>query len=49
MDFKEIVEMLMIDITAEGGLGTVFAIILLVGAFLGGGLNEIIEALVNLI
>lgn len=49
MDFREMIEMLFIDLTAEGGLGTIFAIVLLVAAFLGGGLNGIIEALVNLI
>lgn len=49
MDMKHIIEMLMIDITAEGGIGTVFAVVLLIGMFLGGGIIPLIEALVNLI
>lgn len=49
MDMKHIIEMLMIDITAEGGIGTVFAVVLLIGMFLGGGIVPLIEALVNLI
>lgn len=49
MDFKQLIEMLMIDITAEGGLGTVFAITLLIGMFLGGGILPLIEALANMI
>jgi len=49
MDMKHIIEMLMIDITAEGGIGTVFAVVLLIGMFLGGGIIPLIEALANLI
>lgn len=49
MDFKHVIEMLMIDITAEGGIGTVFAVVFLIGMLLGGGVLPLLEALVNMI
>lgn len=49
MELKHVIEMLMIDITAEGCIGTIFALGLLIATFLGGGINPLIEALVNLI
>lgn len=49
MDLEHVIEMLMIDITAEGGIGTVFAIVLLLGMFLGGGIIPLIEALASMI
>ena len=49
MDLKDIIAMLTIDVTAEGSIGTVFAITLLIGIFMGGGILPIIELLVNMI
>ena len=49
MDLEHIIEMLMVDITAEGALGIVFSLLLLMGMFFGGGLLPLIEALANIV
>lgn len=47
MEIKDVVEMLTIEITAEGAIGTAAAVILIVAMFFGGGLVPILDALIG--
>lgn len=47
MDIKDVVEMLTIEITAEGALGTAAAVALIIAMIWGGGLLPILDALIS--
>lgn len=45
MELKDVIEKLLLDETAEGGIATIAAIVLMLLAVLGGGMYPVIEAL----
>lgn len=47
MELKDVIEMITIDITAEGAIGTICALLLLIGMFFGGGLEPILDVLIG--